>query len=208
MSPRCSLGPFEPLPAAARAASLRDALVGRPGTERLWVFAYGSLLWRPGFDPAERRRATLAGYRRSFCVWTVEARGTPERPGLGLGLVPAAGERCEGVALALAPSGRDEALAALWEREMLTGVYRPAWLPLATEGGGIVALAFVVDRFHPQHAGELDAADAARCIARARGRLGPCRDYLLATVRALAAEGIEDAGLSALVGLVAPGPAG
>jgi cation transport protein ChaC len=184
---------------AARARSLERTLAARPPGEPLWVFAYGSLLWRPAFEPLGRLRAVAPGHRRGFCVWTVEARGTPERPGLGLGLVPAAsGAGCAGAALGLGRAGRERALAALWEREMLTGVYQPRWVRLLAEGEPLAALAFVVDPAHPQYAGDLGLAASARLVAAASGRLGACRDYLLATVRALAELGIDDPDLAAL----------
>lgn len=192
---------FVELSPAARARSLAQTLAERPPAEPLWVFAYGSLLWRPCFRPVARRPGVVRGYRRGFCVWTVQARGTPEHPGLGLGLEPGAG-RCAGALLGLGPAGREAALAALWERELLTGVYRPRWLAVESGGQWLTALAFVVDRAHPQYAGPLDLGEQARRIAGAAGRLGTCYEYLAGTVSALEGEGIADPELHELLGRV------
>ena len=122
-------GRAEPLDATALAASRAAAMARRPAGP-VWVFGYGSLIWNPAFEPAERRRAVLHGYRRAFCFWTVSARGTPERPGLGLGLEAAPGARCGGVALRIAGATEAADIERLWAREMYTAVYRPAWVPL------------------------------------------------------------------------------
>ena len=103
----------QPLDAAGLAASRAAAMKRRP-TGPVWVFGYGSLIWNPAFVPAERRRAVLHGWRRAFCFWTVSARGTPERPGLGLGLESGPGARCGGVALRIATSTEAADLESLW----------------------------------------------------------------------------------------------
>ena len=132
-------------------------------------------------------------------MWTVEARGRPERPGLGLGL-EAGGPGCEGVALLVPPARLEESLEALWAREMLTGIYAPCWLPARGEDGGArTVLAFVADRRHPQYAGGLADEERATCIASARGELGPCLEYLEQSVTALRAVGIRDPHLDAMM---------
>lgn len=166
-------------------ASLSDA---RP----LWVFAYGSLLWRPCYRVAEQRTCSARGFARSLCVWTLEARGSPHKPGLGLGLDPDPAGKCTGLAHRIAFEDRASALDALWEREMLTGIYRPAWIPVETREETLTALGFVVDRAHPQYSGPLEPAQQARLIAQAHGTLGPCIEYLEHTVSALRSSGVED----------------
>jgi len=191
-------GPYRQLSPEARAASLIAARSAGPPPDAVWVFGYASLMWRPCFKPVERREAVLEGYARRFCIWTSLARGTPERPGLALGLEAAVG-RCPGVAFRLDPAELDEALEALWEREMVTGIYEPQWLAMETAAGPVTALAFVVDRRHRQYAGALPQETAAAVIAGANGKFGSCRDYLANTVSALRASGHPDPELEALL---------
>ncbi len=194
---RRRIGPFEELSEGARARSLRDALSGRDPSA-LWIFAYGSLMWDPCFSYDARRVARLDGYRRGFTIWTALARGTPERPGLGLALEAGTG-CCHGVAYRLTPSRREEGLAAIWKREMVTGIYRPFWLPVTTAEGRISALCFVVDRTHRQYAGDLPPAEAASIIAAAEGRFGTCRQYLADTLSALGELDIREPDLDDLM---------
>ena len=200
--PRRRIAPFAPLGAKARERSLEETLAAAPDRDDIWVFAYASLIWRPCFEASARRRLHLPGYRRAFCVWTVQARGRPERPGLGLGL-EAGGTGCEGLALRIPPASRDESLRALWSREMLTGIYAPCWLSGTQAGGGRrTVLAFVVDRRHPQYAGGPGDDERAACIACATGELGSCLEYLEQSVSALRAAGIVDPYLDAMMARV------
>lgn len=165
----------------------------------LWVFAYGSLIWDPGFPVAEAVPARAAGWRRHFCMWSIHHRGTPEAPGLVLALDAAEGAACAGMALRVAAGAEAETLAALRARELVSSAYLETALPLSLpEGGAVRALAYVVDRSHPQYCGTLPGEDQARVIARAAGGRGPNRDYLAATVAALARHGIDDPDLIAL----------
>ncbi len=191
-----SVGPFQPLSATARRRSLERTLAAGPAD--IWVFAYGSLIWDSGFSVVERRVAALPGYRRSFCVWTAHARGAPDNPGLGLGLVRDAAGACEGVALRLDPGADPAELEALWAREMWTGVYQPLWRPVDTASEAATALVFAVDPDHPQYSGLLSSAETAALIATAHGKFGSCRDYLFNTARSLHEYGIGDAELDAL----------
>ncbi len=203
------IGPFAPLEAGVRAQSLRETLDAAPDRDDVWVFAYASLIWRPCFEAAAARRLLLPGYRRAFCVWTVQARGRPERPGLGLGL-EAGGPGCEGMALQVPAARLAVSLEALWAREMLTGVYLPRWLCGRRENGeGQSVLAFVADCRHPQYAGGLSDEERAACIASARGELGSCLEYLEHSVSALRGAGITDPYLDAMRDRVrgAAGPA-
>ncbi|MEX2614793.1 MAG: gamma-glutamylcyclotransferase [Alphaproteobacteria bacterium] len=177
------MGPFAPLTAQVRRQSL-DAILAR-GEDEIRVFVYGSLMWDAAYRNFDRSNALLPGYRRSFCVWTAHARGTPELPGLGLGLRRDAGARCGGVLIRLSAVAHREILEALWEREMWTGVYDPERVAIITDDGPATALAFIVNRRHPQFAGDLAPAEAARHIALAEGVFGTCREYFYATERAL-----------------------
>lgn len=194
--------PFERLSDAQRAASLRSLLAAAPKHQDIWIFAYGSMMWQPLFEPAERSAATLAGYRRSFCVWSLVSRGTPERPGLALGLEPCAGATCRGIVFRLDPGTAEADLEATWRREMYTAIYRPQWLEVATDAGAVPAIAFAVDNEHPQHAAGLTPSEAAAIIAEAVGENGACREYLANTSRELAALGCTDPQITALDELV------
>lgn len=171
-------------------ASLNATLAAKPKGAGWWVFAYGSLLWNPIFPVAESRRALLRGLHRRFCLWSLAARGSPQAPGLVLGLMP--GGACRGVAYRLpSPLAIDE-LHLLWRREMVVGSYEPRWVTL--EGGNrrLTGLAFVVRRDHPQFAGALSLERQAEVIASACGHLGSSHDYLERTRIALASHGIVD----------------
>ncbi len=189
--------PVPPLSDAARAESLRETLAAAPSQSDIWVFAYGSLIWDPCFAAADRRGVTLPTHRRAFNVWSLLARGTPDRPGLGLGLEP--GGTCTGIAYRLSDAQLHDDLTALWAREMHNGLYVPEWLPVTAPEGPIIALCFVADQTHAQYAGALPDDDAAAVIASAEGKFGSCRDYLASTVHALAAEGFPDAHLQSIL---------
>ena len=195
------MGPFEHLNTQVRRQSLDETLARAPKTSDLWLFAYGSLIWRPCFAVQSRRKGVLHEYQRRFCVYTVEARGTPDLPGLGLGLEPGPG-LCSGVLLSIPHRDRDQALSRLWAREMLTAIYRPCWLTVETESEPLTALAFIVDSRHCQYAGHLTGEAQVSLIRSARGELGSCREYLVSTVDALADAGIEDTHLTGLLARV------
>lgn len=166
-----------------------------------WVFGYGSLMWRPGFAHVETRRARLHGFRRSLCVTSVVYRGTPEKPGLVLGLDR--GGSCVGLAFRVPHDLRDEALAYLRERELITSVYVERMLPVRLDGGETVAaVSYVVDRRHGQYAGALDEESAARMVSGSVGNAGPNEDYVLNTIEHLKALGIRDHWLEAVGRLV------
>jgi glutathione-specific gamma-glutamylcyclotransferase len=162
-----------------------------------WVFGYGSLIWRPGFAHIETQRARLFGYRRSLCVRSFVHRGTPERPGLVLGLDR--GGSCVGLAFRVPGELRGEVLAYLRERELVTSVYLERTLPVLLPGGETVpAVTYVVDRGHAQYAGNLDEADAASIVSGSVGKSGQNEDYVLNTLRHLEALGIRDHWLEAV----------
>lgn len=158
-----------------------------------WVFGYGSLMWDPGFDPEESVRARLEGYARSFCLLSVEHRGTRDRPGLVLGLDAAPGGHCSGLALRIPAGEHDRIIADLRARELVTAAYAEAQVFLRLEDGRQArALAYVIRHDHPQYAGGLTAPEQARIIAAARGGRGPNADYLFNTARHLAQIGLAD----------------
>jgi cation transport protein ChaC len=157
-----------------------------PASGDLWVFGYGSLLWRPGFDFVERAEARLIGAHRALCVYSFVHRGTPERPGLVLGLDR--GGACRGVAFRVSARKRAETVAYLRAREQVTMVYREfvRQIRLKAEPERTVpALCYVVDRSHPQYAGRLTLERQLHLVRQGHGHSGANRDYVVATVAAL-----------------------
>ena len=190
-----------PLLTKEEMATRLDAFLAEHGAGDLWLFAYGSLIWNPDLDFAERRIATLRGWHRRFCIWQRRWRGTSERPGLMLALDR--GGSCRGVVYRIAvPIG--EKIMRVWERETIGDAYRPLRLPLDTDGGGpVTALTFVINRDGPRYAGRLKDEEIAGYIANACGNMGPSAAYLLDTVAHLEALGIHDRYLWRMQELVA-----
>lgn len=159
----------------------------------LWVFGYGSLMWRPGFAFLERRDARLVGAHRALCVYSFVHRGTPERPGLVLGLDR--GGNCRGLAYRVAAAKRAETIDYLRAREQVTMVYREAWRRVWLDDDpqqSVRALCFMVDRGHEQFAGRLTLDQQLRHVRQGHGRSGNNRDYVLETVGALERLGFRD----------------
>lgn len=181
---------FAALSDAERAARKRRFLAGLPTARDLWVFGYGSLMWKTEFAFQECRPATVMGHHRAFCVWSHRYRGTPDEPGLVLGLDR--GGVCVGRAFRVKHGAIPEVTDYLWKREMVTGIYNPTLLDAVTPTGPIRALAFVVDPSHRQYAGGLSPDSAARRIRAARGRMGPNRDYLFNTLAHLDELSVRD----------------
>jgi len=168
------------------------------------VFGYGSLMWNPGFPYLQRRPATLHGYHRAFCVFSHHYRGTPERPGLVLGLD--AGGQCRGVAFRVAAAEWDAVLQYLDERELIGYAYRPARVKIVFDGGmEVLAHTYVADPGHPQFAGRLHSADSARLIDAAEGKAGSNRDYAINLINELEAHGFPDVHLHELLETVVAG---
>lgn len=163
---------------------------------RLFVFAYGSLIWKPGFTYLSARPATIHGYHRDFCIHSVVHRGTPQRSGLVLGLAP--GGACKGMVFEVAAAQADRVIAALDARELVTSVYKVAALPVWLGDLRIRARAYVSDTAHPQYAGRLSIAQMAERICGAVGNQGPNEDYLVNSVSALREIGLRDQRLEAL----------
>jgi cation transport protein ChaC len=174
----------------------------------LWVFGYGSLMWRPGFAHRERVPARLVGLHRALCVFSYVHRGTPERPGLVLGLDR--GGMCRGIAFRVAASARSETIAYLRSREQVTTVYVETMRQIELEDDKrrkVRALCYAVDRSHVQYAGRLPLAESLHHVRQGHGRSGPNRDYVLETVRALEALGYRESELHLLAERLA-GPRG
>ena len=165
-----------------------------------WVFGYGSLMWRPGFDYLEARPALLHGYHRAFCVETTHYRGTPEKPGVVLGLDR--GGACRGRVFRIAPAKAQKAARYLHERELVTPIYEPRWLQVKTPQGLVCAVAYVVDRQNREYLGKLSTARIVSLIRQARGVSGSNRDYLINTVRHLDELGVPDGPLHRLLRMV------
>ncbi|RMD46482.1 MAG: gamma-glutamylcyclotransferase [Alphaproteobacteria bacterium] len=170
----------------------------------MWVFAYGSLMWAPEMPLAEALPAAVEGWRRSFCMWSIHHRGTPEAPGLVLALDRAPGARCEGLALRVAPGCEAEALARLRARELVSSAYVETRLETRlADGRRVRALGYVVDPAHEQYCGGLPLPRQAEVIARARGGRGANAEYLFNTVAHLRELGIREADLEWLAREVA-----
>ena len=166
-----------------------------------WVFGYGSLMWRPGFDYVERAAATLHGRRRAFCIYSVHHRGTYERPGLVLGLAP--GGAVRGAAFRVAEGDWPAVYAYLVEREQPTETYIEARRAVRlADGRRVEALVFLSDERHAQWAGSLSLERQADLIAGARGLSGPNVEYLRDLVGHLREEGVRDAAMEHLLAMV------
>ena len=168
-----------------------------PDTVR-WVFGYGSLMWRPDFAHIDRQPAYLAGAHRALCIYSHVHRGTPERPGLVLGLNR--GGACRGVAFKVADAAWTDVLAYLRAREHATMVYRECVRPvrLADRGETVMALCYVADRRHRQFAGDLPLETMVATIVDSTGQSGANVDYVLNTAAHLAEIGVADPKLFAL----------
>ena len=165
----------------------------------LWIFGYGSLMWRPGFSYEEAAPALLRGAQRALCVYSWVHRGTRWRPGLVLGLD--SGGSCHGLAFRVAGARAAQVKSYLRRREQVTNVYRASLRRVhLLDGSGrtVRALCFLVDRSHRQYAGRLPVARQAWHVRRGRGRSGHNLDYLANTLRHLDEMGIVDRPLTRL----------
>jgi cation transport protein ChaC len=165
----------------------------------LRVFAYGSLIWKPGFPVARAWKARLDGFHRRFCLRSRHYRGTKHAPGLVLGLDT--GGACEGVCLEIDPAQARIALAYVLERELLGDVYHPGVVDLIpTESGQHSvpqrALSFLVNHDAPDYTGKMSLVEVAAVLERAHGQAGANIDYFHSTVAKLAEWSITDAHLT------------
>ena len=161
------------------------------GNGELWIFAYGSLMWRPDFAFEERVRARLFGYHRALCIYSHHHRGTEQRPGLVLGLDR--GGSCVGQCFRIAAPARAATLDSVRRRELISGVYAEIAAPVRlADGRRPAAVAYVALRGHPQYAGALDEDAVVRHVAQGHGTGGANVDYLRNTQDHLVAMGIRD----------------
>ena len=184
-------------------ACLRQALDANPEPSGdVWLFGYGSLIWNPLIEFAQKEVATVHGFHRKFCLYSRVNRGTPEAPGLVLGLDK--GGAVKGVAFRVPAHSVWQELSLVWRREMLLGSYVPTWAAARfADGTKRRVLTFVVKKSHPASACNIAEDTAAVIIASACGTVGPCRDYLNQTVESLRAHGILDRNLERLAKKVA-----
>jgi cation transport protein ChaC len=167
------------------------------GERGFWVFGYGSLMWRPGFPFEESRLAKVRGYHRALCVYSHVHRGTPERPGLVLGLDR--GGSCKGIAFRVRENLIDETIAYLRAREQVTMVYKEVFLRASLGDGRIVtAMTYAADRSHSQYAGALGLPDLEKFVEQGTGVSGANPEYVVNTYEHMTGLGISDAKLAAL----------
>jgi cation transport protein ChaC len=162
-----------------------------PTPHDLWVFGYGSLMWRPGFAYLERHRALLRGWRRRLCIYSHVYRGTPERPGLVLGLDQ--GGACRGVAFRVEAVHAAATLHYLRERELVTAIYLERMAPISLDDGRRVsAVTYLADRRHGQYAPPMPRETLLKLVRQGVGRSGPNAEYVLNTRDHLRGLGILD----------------
>ena len=191
-----------PITEKRRVQILDEILSCRPDAGPLRVFGYGSLMWSPCFDIVKEQVCRLRNYQRGFLIWSVFARGTPEKPGLGLGLELKEGASCDGILFTLSETTTREDLFPLWEREMWTDTYHPEWITVQVEDGFVSALTFVVSTDHLQYAGDLTISKKAAYIAEASGKYGTCHEYLSQTVAKMRELGFYDTEMEELLAAV------
>jgi len=163
----------------------------------IWIYGYGSLMWRPGFDYVEARPALLRGYHRALCVYSVRYRGTRALPGLVLGLDH--GGACAGMAFRVAGQDAEQVLSYLDQRETPTDAYRRRLVAVAAAGERVRAYAYIVNRDSPQYTGRLSADQTVALIVQGEGQMGRCLDYVENTVRHLELLGYGDGHLHDLL---------
>ncbi|MER1941345.1 gamma-glutamylcyclotransferase [Castellaniella sp. FW104-16D08] len=171
-------------------ASIRETLQHWDKRSDLWVFGYGSLIWRPEFNFLEARQARIHGYHRALCLWSRINRGTPQQPGLVFGLD--LGGSCTGRAFRIAAEQIPDSMLALWKREMPSASYIPRWLSCHTDAGVVPGLVFTMDRQDNGYVSGLSLEQTVAAVLRGHGRYGACTDYVLQTAHALDAAGIPD----------------
>ena len=182
-------------------SSLEATLDERASRDGIWVFGYGSLMWRPELDAIEEHLGSLNSYQRSFCLWQWRYRGSRTSPGLMMALDH--GGDCTGVLYRLPEAGLKAQLVPLWKREMTGRGYLPLWINVESRDGPVRAVTFLVNRDGPRYAGRLPREAIADYIASACGHAGPNASYLLETWRYCRRAGIADPYIEELQQLVA-----
>ncbi len=167
--------------------------------QEYWVFGYGSLMWRPGFDYVERHQALLRGLHRGLCIYSHVYRGTPESPGLVMGLDR--GGACRGMAFRVEPGKWPDTVTYLRAREQVTMVYLERTMNIelqAIPARCVAALTYIVDRLHPQYAGKLRIDEQLALIRQGTGKAGPCREYVTSINDHIRQMGMRDSTLERL----------
>jgi cation transport protein ChaC len=178
-------------------AMLERALQEWGGHDDLWIFGYGSLIWKPEFEYAERRPAKVHGWHRALKMWSRINRGTPERPGLVFGLL--SGGSCQGMVFRIPRHNGQQVLTQLWAREMKLAIYDPKWLSCQTSHGAVRALAFTLSRKSPSHTGVLSEQEYRSIFSQATGIYGTSLDYAHRTLEELRRHNIRDRWLERLL---------
>ena len=179
---------------ASLVASLRDW----DGISNIWLFGYGSLIWKPELSSVESCRAHVHGYHRGLYLWSSVNRGTPKQPGLVLALDR--GGSCVGIAYQLPADGLYDSLLTLWRREMPMESYQPTWMKCHLfDGRKVSALSFVIRRNIPSYAGTLPDAVLQKVLSHAHGSHGTTHDYVVRTVSALRSHQMPDIALEAIL---------
>lgn len=173
----------------------------------MWIFGYGSLIFRPSFPFEERRPAWLRGWARRFWQASTDHRGVPGAPGRVVTLVRDAEARCWGLAYRIAAEQVDAVLSHLDDREQ--GGYERHDIEIETADGGLQALMYLAGPQNPCYTGESSLEEIARIVQTASGPSGTNRSYVEQLAAALTAAGEHDAHVHGLARLIAPaGPAG
>ena len=182
---------------------VRDIIASRPKNQEIWLFAYGSLIWKPEVDHSASQVGVARGWHRSFCFKAPRFRGTPEQPGLMMALDR--GGQCRGVLYKLNPTDPEAMLAKLFRREFTVKPINsmPRWITVDGERGRLRALTFVINRRSPAYVGKLSPDEVADVLASACGHWGSGAEYLYNTVFHLREKGIYDSNLWRLQQLVA-----
>jgi len=164
----------------------------------IWIFGYGSLMWSPGFDHLEDQLASLDGFHRDLCILSYVFRGTPEVPGLVMGLNP--GGSCQGRAFRISPDQKDLVMTYLHEREMINNVYEPSWVEVTLEDGrNVTAYTFLAVQDHPQYVGHFDLDKKVDYVLQGFGAGGSALEYLDNTCCHLRELSITDERLEAIL---------
>jgi len=195
--------PFPKFSDAEYDEAVRALVADAPAPDNVWLFAYGSLIWKPGCDVIDQRIGIARGWHRRFCLgWDRWFRGCDERPGLMLSLDR--GGQCKGVAYRLPPDAIQANLGRLLRREMRvkTNAHAPRWLTIHTDDGPLRAIAFVINREGGRYVRGLSLEETADALAVAAGPMGSMAEYLHSTVQHLEELGIHDKQLWRLQELV------
>jgi len=165
----------------------------------IWVFGYGSLIWKPGFEFAHKEIGRLQNYKRSFCIWSIHYRGTPEHMGLVLALDKVQGSNCDGLLFKIKAKNVEKVLSYLRKRELISDAYLEVIVDVKLNSGETVkAYTYLVNRNHEQYAGSLTIDDQALIIKSAKGTIGSNTEYLYNVTKCLRDLGIKDPELEKL----------